>query len=178
MIQDPPSNMRQIITSIILIAICSCKPSISGDDIEVVFSPGLVEFNHINMEVINSIKQPYKVHKITSSDYSFLYDILSFPKIETTSKAIPPYIFLKFDSITYVIGNNRVIESPPQVFSMSESEAYRIKCIIHFYDFIENAELQGMKEIQQFGMPDNYKYCPSNPNLPPEPFVKIVLQKQ
>lgn len=170
--------MRQIITSIILIAICSCKPNIPEDNIEVVFSPGQVEFNRINTEVINSIKQPPKIHEITSSDYSFLSDILSRSKEETTNKEKPPYIFVKLDSITYVIGDNRVIETNKNRFSISESEAYRIKCIIHFYDFIDITELQSMQEIQQFGMPDNYKYCPSDPCLPPEPFVKIVLQRQ
>ena len=161
-----------------MVAICCCKPSIPGDDIEVVFSPGLVEFNHINPDIINSIKQPEKIYKIESNDYSFLYDIFYFPQKETASKAKSPYIFVKFDSMTYIIGKNLVIETNKKAFSISESEAYRIKCIIHFYDYIDNAELQGMQEILKFGMPPNYKYCPSDPNLPLKPFVKIVLQRQ
>jgi hypothetical protein len=170
--------MRYIIAIITMLAICSCKPSAPEDDIEVVFSPGLVEFNSMNTEIIHSIKKPDKIYKITSNDYSFLYGVLASPKPEITSKAEPPYIFIKLDSIQYTIGENRVMETDKKSFSISENEDYRIRCIIHFYDFIERADLQDMREIKQFGIPANYKYCHSDPHKPAKPFVKIILQRQ
>ncbi len=61
---------------------------------------------------------------------------------------------------------------------ISERDNYRIKSIIHFYDFIDKEDLKNFQEIKRFGIPADYHYIPSDPNSPTKPFVKIVLQGQ
>ena len=60
--------MKYIVAIITMLAIFNCKPKDQRKDIEIVFSPGLVEFNNMNTEVINSIKHPDETHRISSSD--------------------------------------------------------------------------------------------------------------
>lgn len=38
------------------------------EDTEVVFSPGLVEYNLLNTEIVDSIKKPDSTNEIPSSD--------------------------------------------------------------------------------------------------------------
>ena len=161
-----------------MLALCSCKQNLSEEYIEVVFSPGLVEYNNMKSEIFDSFGNPDRIHVISSSEYSFLRDVFSNPKRDTVGKANPPYVFVNFNSVQYVIGTNHVVESKQKVFSISESENYRIKCIICFYDYIDNVDLLCMPEIKRFGVPTNYHYCYSDSRVPTKPFVKIVLQRQ
>ena len=170
--------MKYIVAIITVLAIFNCKPKDQRKDIEIVFSPGLVEFNNMNTEVINSIKHPDETHRINSSDYSFLQSVLSSPKKEIKKEAIPPLIWIKLDTITYAIGVNRVIKSNDKHYSISEKEMHRVKCIIHYYDFIDKANLLDMKEIKAFGMPNNYNYSPSDPHKPTKPLVKLILKEE
>ena len=72
---DTPSDMKHFIVIIALLAICSCKTRPHRENIEVVFSPGLVDMNKIDPDIINSIKKTDKVYTITSDDYTFLHDV-------------------------------------------------------------------------------------------------------
>lgn len=158
--------------------VCCCKPNTDNEKIEAIFSPGIVEYNYINTNLIDSINIPVIIEKISLSDYSFLHSILSSLKKEMGNEATPPYIFIKFNSIQYKIGENRIVETEKNAFAISESEDYRIRCIIHFYDFIDKETLDYLQEIKQFGMPTDYQYKPSDPHKPTKPFVKIVLKRQ
>ncbi|EFU31271.1 hypothetical protein [Segatella buccae] len=148
------------------------------EDTEVVFSPGLVEYNLLNTEIVDSIKKPDSTNEIPSSDYFFLSALFSDLKIEATNDAKPPFIFIKFNSIQYILGKNRVIETENKKFIISEFDDYKIKCIIHFYNFIDKESLELLPEIKRFGMPADYQFIPSVPHKPTRPFVKIVLQEQ
>lgn len=170
--------MRNFIAIIIILTICCCKTNHPKEDTKAVFSPGLVECNLLNMETVDSIKKPDCINKIPSSDYLFLSGLLSNPKMETTFDAQPPFIFIKFNSIRYILGKNRVIETENKKMIISEFDDYRIKCIIHFYDFIDQESLRLLPEIKRFGMPADYQFIPSVPHKPTRPFVKIVLQEQ
>ena len=77
---DTPSDMKHFIVIIALLAICSCKTRPHRENIEVVFSPGLVDMNKMDSDIINSIKKTDKVYTITSDDYTFLHDVLSSPE--------------------------------------------------------------------------------------------------
>ena len=171
-------RMKFYIVTIIILTVCSCKTKPPRDNIEVYFSPGLVEYEYIDPGAIDSIKTPDRIYVITSSDYSFLHGIIFDYEIETQKKALPPYIFFKYNSILYIIGGNRVIESEKKTFMISERDDYRIKSIIHFYNFIDKEDLKNIQEIKRFGIPADYHFIPSNPHSPTKPFVKIVLRGQ
>lgn len=170
--------MRYFVAIIITLTICCCKTNTPKEDTEAVFSPGLVEGDLLNMETVDSIKKPDSINKIPSSDYLFLSGLLSNPKMETTFDAQPPFIFIKFNSIRYILGKNRVIETENKKFIISEFDDYKIKCIIHFYNFIDKESLELLPEIKRFSMPADHQFIPSVPHKPNRPFVKIVLQEQ
>ena len=170
--------MKFYIVTIIILTVCCCKTESPIDNVEVYFSPGLVEHEYIDPGTIDSIKKPDRIYVITSSDYSFLHGIISDSEIETKRNALPPYIFIKYNSILYIIGGNRVIESEKKAFMISERDDYRIKSIIHFYDFIDKEDLKNIQEIKRFGIPADYHFIPSDPHSPTKLFVKIVLQGQ
>ena len=171
--------MRNFIAIIIILTICCCKTNSSmEEDTEVVFSPGLVEYNLLNTEIVDSIKKPDSTNEIPSSDYFFLSALFSDLKIEATNDAKPPFIFIKFNSIQYILGKNRIIETGNKTFIISEFDDYRIKCIIHFYDFIDQESLRLLPEIKRFGMPGNYQFIPSDTHEPTKPFIKLILRKR
>ena len=170
--------MRYFIIIIIIITVACCKTKSLRDEIEVYFSPGLVEHEYIDKEMLESVKTPERILEIPLSNYSFLDSIFSNPKFGTASEAVPPYIFVKYNSILYKIGGNRVIEAGDKTFMISENDDYRIKCLIHFYDFIDKDNLVSLQEIKQFGLPDNYKYNPSDPHKPTKPFIKLILKEK
>lgn len=75
--------MKYYIVMIIILTVCCCKTKPARDNVEVYFSPGLVEHVYIAPETIDSIKTPDRIYVITSSDYSFLHGIIFDPEIET-----------------------------------------------------------------------------------------------
>lgn len=176
--QDTPSSMKHFIVVLALLAICSCKTRQPRENIEVVFSPGLVDMNKIDPDIINSIKNPDKVYTITSDDYTFLQDVLSSSEEITPTKEETPRILMEIDDNICSIGVHNTFQSNGKTYYLSDKDAYRIKSIVHFYDYIDEVNLQDIKEIKQFGIPNNYEYCSSEPNKPTKSFVKIVLKEE
>lgn len=168
--------MRYAIIFIIMFVICSCGLNDNKKNIEVVFTPGLAELNLVDTIIIKSINHADKIYPISLSDYSLLIDILSCPNRETTKNVQSPCVLIMVGTVTYTLGENNVVQVNNKFYSISEREAYKIKCITHFYDFIEKADLYEMNEIKKFGMPDNYSYCPSDPNRPTKLFIKVMLE--
>ena len=39
-------------------------------------------------------------------------------------------------------------------------------------------DLKDLKEIKKFGTPNNYEYCPSDPQKPTKQLVKLVLKEK
>lgn len=175
---DTPSEMKHFIVIIALLAICSCKTRPHRENIEVVFSPGLVDMNKIDPDIINSIKNPDKVYTITSDDYTFLHDVLSSRGTIIPTKEETPRILIKVDDNICSISAHNTFQSNNKTYFLSNKDAYRVKSIVHFYDFIDEVNLQDIKEIKQFGMPNNYEYCSSEPKKPTKSFVKIVLKEE
>lgn len=164
-----------IITIITIFAFYCCKSNNHRENMEVVFSPGFVDFNSMDDKLLNSASKPDRFIKVAAQEYCYLYDMLSSNRVETLKKPKPPCILLKIDTIVYIIGNNNVIKINDKAFPISAYEYYRIKCIIHYYDYFYVDDLCEMSEIKRYGMPENYQYVSTDPQKPPKPFVKIVL---
>ena len=137
--------MRYFIIIIIIINVSCCKTKSPRDEIEVYFSPGLVEHEYIDKEMLESVKTPERILEIPLSNYSFLDSIFSNPKLGTASEAVPPYIFVKYNSILYKIGGNRVIEAGDKTFMISENDDYRIR-----------------SEERRVGKECRSRWCPTN----------------
>ena len=134
--------------------------------------------NKIDSDIINSIKKTDKVYTITSDDYTFLHDVLSSPETILPTREETPRILIKVDDYICSISVHNTFQSNNKTYFLSDKDAYRIKSIVHFYDFIDEVNLQDIKEIKQFGIPNNYEYCSSEPNKPTKSFVKIVLKEE
>ena len=82
-------------------------------------------------------------------------------------------------SSKYILGDNRVVECEGRRnFVLSEYEEYRIKCLVHFYDFIQEEHVAELNEIKKFGMPPNYKYKDFDLiTFLKSPDIKIILQE-
>ena len=126
--------MKYIIAIITVLTIYSCRPSRHRENIEVVFYPGLVEFNDTDSGIINSIVEPDKVYTITSDDYTFLHDSLPSLTTQKLGEAISPCILLiKTDNSIYGIDANNALQNNNKAYSLSEKDAYKIKLIVHYY---------------------------------------------
>lgn len=171
--------MKYIIAIIIMLTIYSCRPNRHKENIEVVFYPGLVEFNDTDSGIINSIVEPDKVYTITSDDYTFLQDSLPSLTTQTLGEVKLPYILLiKTGNSIYGIDANNALQNNNKAYSLSEKDAYRIKSIVHYYDYIDSTDLKDLKEIKKFGIPNNYDYCQSDPQKPTKQLVKLVLKEE
>lgn len=171
--------MKYIIAIITVLTIYSCRPSRHRENIEVVFYPGLVEFNDTDSGIKNSIVEPDKVYTITSDDYTFLHDSLPSLTTQKLGEAISPCILLiKTDNSIYGIDANNALQNNNKAYSLSEKDAYKIKLIVHYYDYIDSTDLKDLKEIKKFGTPNNYEYCPSDPQKPTKQLVKLVLKEK
>lgn len=100
------------------------------------------------INVFGKIQKPDSIYDITSKDYYYLHDILTHSKTKINKEVDSPYIFIKFDSLTYMIGNNKVVKNRNHSYSLSEKDEYNIKRIIHYYDFIDRTDLYYMGEIK------------------------------
>lgn len=132
------------------------------------------------------------IYKTTASEYGFLLDVAKKHKAEFTRDMRPPGFFIKMDSTQYIIGDNRVVKSGRKYFVISELEEYRIKAIIHYYDFMCEEDVAFCSEVRKYGVPTNYhcvvhgKHCiprdrkmPLKVLVPPRPpLKKIILQVQ
>ena len=133
------------------------------------------EIVDLNIELL---KPTDKVYTITSDDYTFLHDVLSSPETILPTREETPRILIKVDDYICSISVHNTFQSNNKTYFLSDKDAYRIKSIVHFYDFIDEVNLQDIKEIKQFGIPNNYEYCSSEPNKPTKSFVKIVLKEE
>ncbi len=178
--------MRYNIIFFITLAICSCRQSNNSIVIRAVYPTGIVEYNACDNDMYSKYVEQYKrkmksqkipdrIYCITPEDYSFMYDVLCSPKKETTKSVMPAPIVIKFNSIMYVIGDNRVVETNGKLFLISEYEDYKIKCLVHYYDNFSFEDLLIMNEVQKYGVPANYLHIPSDSNRPPKLTVKVLL---
>ena len=136
-----------------------------------------MEYEYIDTGLLESLKTPDRIYEITLNDYAFMDSIFSNPNTDAAGEAVSPRIFIKYNSILYRIGENRIVEYKDKAFVISEKDDYWIKCLIHFYDFIDKDDLLFLHEIRQFGLPYNYKYRPSDPHKPTKPFIKLILKE-
>ncbi len=116
-----------------------------------------------------------KAYTITSDDFTFLQASLSSLGETTQTKEESPCILIKVNNNIYSIGVHNTFQNNNKTYSLSEEDTYRIKSIVHFYDYIDEDNLEELKEIKQFGIPHNYDYCPSNPQKPTKQFIKLML---
>ena len=178
---------------IAVVAVCSCQPAKPKKTINVVFGPGICEYSTCEIDYdyylnkVDSMKMQCYVHNISPSDYSFIVNTLNNKQkaVATAKHGINPPMYIKIDSTKYILGDNRVVECEGRRnFVLSEYEEYRIKCLVHFYDFIQEEHVAELNEIKKFGMPPNYKYKEidfikflNSPGILKSLEIKIILQE-
>ena len=97
------------------------------------------------------------IHEITIDEYNFLLEVANKHKTETMENMRPPGIYIKMDSIQYMLGDNRVVKVGRKKFLISERDEYRIKSIIHYYDFMCHESVTSCSEVRRYGIPANYR---------------------
>ena len=69
---------------------------------------------------------------------------------QNLAEAISPCILLiKTDNSIYGIDANNALQNNNKAYSLSEKDAYKIKLIVHYYDYIDSTDLKDLKEIKK-----------------------------
>ncbi len=159
---------------IMLLAFCGCHSSLKGR-VGAAFSPGYTDGCLLNTRIYDSIKEVDSIYKVTSSDLAFLSNCLTKYRRDTKQRVTSPYMFIKMDSVLYILGHNRIVLTKHRTFSISQNEEYRIKCIFHYYDYQDDDFLLDLEEIRRFGVPASRHFKAINPMSPAKAFVKVIL---
>ncbi len=169
---------------------CVNQSNQSKKTVEVYFFSGDSEDSPI-VDSSNTFKTDSAMtYKAIVSEYIFLLDVVSMHKEEINKEIKPPTNFIKIGSVQYTIGNNRVVKVGGKHFMISEREEYRIKSIVHYYDFMCLEDVVSCPEVIKYGIPTNYRcvvhggHClprdrkePLKVLAPPRPpLKKIILQ--
>lgn len=165
----------------VLLTLCGCtnRMSQSKKMVEVIFHPGFVEdCSHVDFPK-NICAELGVEFEITPSEYASLFNILAGNREKTKPLILPPCIFVTFDTVhQYVLGNNRVVKAKDNFYVISEEEEYRVKSIVHYYDFFYEEDLASFPEVRKYGIPANYHHVLRNRNTPPKSFAKIILAEK
>ena len=95
---------------IMLLAFCGCHSSLKGR-VGAAFSPGYTDGCLLNTRIYDSIKEVDSIYKVTSSDLAFLSNCLTKYRRDTKQRVTSPYMFIKMDSVLYILGHNRIVLS-------------------------------------------------------------------
>ncbi len=184
-------NIIKLLFFLLVVAYgCTNSSSDQGTMIEAVFHPGFVEdCSHLDFPLISNDQNMVLNFKITASEYTYIADILRNKrivsakvlcdyKIRTKKNIKTPCVFIKLDADKYVLGNNGVVkDTKEESFVVSDLDIYRIKSILHYYDFFYEEDLDAFPEVRKYGIPANYQHI-FNRKMPPAPFVKVVLTER
>lgn len=177
----------------LLIAVCGCTSNSShhGKTIEAVFHPAFVEdCSHLDFPIDYNNRFTALNFRITPSEYSYMADILRYKKIvsaktlcgnkiKTIDNVKPPCVFIKLDTGKYVLGNNGIVKDSLNVFAISDLDVYRIKTILHYYNFFYEEDLWDFPEVRKYGIPANYHHqVLRKKNAPPPYFVRVMLKEK
>lgn len=177
---------------IFFVVVCGCV-NLSRQQkktVEAYFFSGDSEDSPIIVSPNSFIADSAVTYKIMAGEYNYLLGVVNKHKGEIIKQIKPPTIFIKIGTIQYVVGGNRVVKVGRKKILISEREEYRIKSIIHYYDFMCHEDVKSCPEIRKYGIPSNYqcvihgKHCiprdrkiPLKVLVPPRsPLKKIYLK--
>ena len=175
----------------LLIAVCGCTSNSShhGKTIEAVFHPGIMEDCSCVDFPKNFGTIPGITFEITSKDYNYITGVLCNNKMTTatdisdykivTKEVKPLCVFVKLDTIEYVLGANGVVKNGRKSFCISDLDMYHVKSILHYYDFFPEEDLDAFPEVRKYGIPANYHHhVLRKENAPPARFVRVTLKEK
>ena len=137
----------------------------------------MVEYDSEPSKVPKAMQEvPDAVYKATQEEFSSTIDILEKSKKCTMKKLVPPFVYIKTSSSMFVLGRNCVLETTGKNYEISEIESYKIKCFVHYYDFVSEEDLDYFPEIRKFGKPADYRHVHRDSHLPPKLYVKVIIQ--
>lgn len=183
-IQDFQDNMRNLLFICILLMMSCCSSNTDDRTVEAVFIPGVVDFSSSVIDTdyyyhkVDSIKNmAYYKYTISENAFHYLTETLDKQVPIVKTHGINPPIYLKIGQKKYILGNNRVLETGDRRVRISEYEDYKIKCLIHFYDFMYEDDVSSLPEVRKFGMPVNYWFSGDTRHLYTNvPEIKIIIK--
>lgn len=180
--------MQKLILFFLVVAYgCTNSSRNAGKTIEAVFHPGIVE----DCSCVDFPKsfgtKPGVNFDITSKDYLYFTGLFSNDKMtnatdisgnQIMAKEVKPLLFIKLDTLEYVLGANGVVKNGRKSFRISDLDMYHVKTILHYYDFFAEEDLDVFPEVRKYGIPANYQHVLSNIKMPPKPFAKVILTEK
>ena len=170
---------------LITFSVCCCSSDTSKKTMKIVFTPGYVEYCDSDIDTdyyfnkVDSVNMLCYKYKISSEAFSYLQDVFKNHKTKTLISPVNPPIYVQIGSTKYIIGDNRVIETKGEKFVISEKDEYKIKCLIHFYDFKYEDDVASFPEVKKYGMPTNYWYTTNTRfSRLPVSDVKIIIEEK
>ena len=95
-----------------------------------------------------------------------------------TKEVKPLCVFVKLDTIEYVLGANGVVKNGRKSFCISDLDMYQVKSILHYYDFFPEEDLDAFPEVTKYGIPANHHHVLYNSKMPPARFARVVLREK
>ena len=176
--------MKIYILLLLFAGIISCRQNSSTTEhFDILFIPGFKEtYIQVNCQ---TLIDDWATH--TSRPDTNIIDHNSFELIKRfmtknhqndTSKACNSRLLIRLDSISLCIGTDTCVSNlKGHIINRDMRVLYLIKCISGYYNYIQVEDLKNLPEIKIFGIPKNYRFNRTPPNVPKNDIIRVVLKE-
>ena len=153
----------------------------NADEIMIVYLTGSVEtVSRIDCKSMANNNYYKKIIadtiRISHNDFSLIRDFLKSQKIRNDESSCDSRMYIKLDSFSVCIGDIYcACNLDGRVVDINLKTIYLIKCKSGYYNYFSKEQLLDDKSIIKFGIPKDYKYHRSAPNVRRKDCVKIIM---
>jgi hypothetical protein len=166
---------------ILFLLLTSCNPVPQEKNIEAVYFTGNPEFPiHVNERAVQQLNvESSETIKISRTDLEYIIKGLQNKKRLRVSGEITPLIYLKVDTLERFLGNGNYMTDINGIkYKEDDYFLYFVRSKIGYYDYLDKEDLAHRKEIQEYGIPSNYKDRFSDRNKPKKEVNKVFLMSR
>ena len=114
--------------------------------------------------------------RISHNDFSLIRDFLRNQKIRKDESSCDSRMYIKLDSFSVCIGDiNCACNLDDHLLYINLKTIYLIKYKSGYYNYFSKEQLLDDKSIIKFGIPKDYKYQRSVPNIKRKECVKVIM---
>lgn len=114
--------------------------------------------------------------RISHNDFSLIRDSLKNLKVRKDESQCDSRIYIKMDSISVCIGDIYcACNLDGRAVDINLKTIYLIKCKSGYYNYFSKEQLLDDKCIKKFGIPKDYKYQRTAPNIKRKECVKVIM---
>jgi hypothetical protein len=114
--------------------------------------------------------------RISHNDFYLIRDFLRNQKIRKDDSSCDSRMYIKMDSISVCIGDIYcACNLDGRALDVSLQTIHLIKCKSGYYNYFSKDQLLYDESIIKYGIPKDYKYQRTAPNVKRKDFVKIIM---